>query len=353
LLYVSDHGESTFAGTGHDSSRFGRGHVEIPMLFWFSPAYREQHRAAVDTLIDNRHKALMTDELEDLILDLTGVECDRVEPDRSPFRPEFREIERLTRAGRVNYDRYPDPLLDAKRSLRQLRAREPGLYAKVWAHRVDSLGKMAEVHGIFAGAELDVTFNSERGVFEVRHPPVPDTGLTLRQVLEYLGRQDRSMRLWFDLKQVAADNLDRIIDRILQLDREFGLRQRAIFETSFKGEGFSRLAAAGFYVSYYLPIREIGTALRADQPDRLRALGAEIAGVVERHGARAISFPIGVYPFVASYLKELTAARNLDYLTWDPALNSSAPGFLQHLARRKLDARIKVVLVTFVSPFDI
>jgi hypothetical protein len=295
----------------------------------------------------------MTDELEDVILDLSGIETDSLEAERSPFRAEFREVDRFTIAGRINYDRYREPLLNAQRSMRRLRERQPDLYAKVWAHRVNSLGKMSEVSGIFAGAEMDLVFDPEQGVFEVRHPPIAATGLTLRQVLEYLRRQDDPMRLWLDLKKVEANDVDRIIDQLLKLDREFGLKPRAIVETSFRGEGFGRLSAEGFYVSYYLPTREIRSALKSDRPDELRAAAAEIARVVERHGARAVSFTIGVHSFVESYLAELTAARNLDYLTWNLALNSSAPGFPKRLAKNDLNDRVKVILVAFDSRFHI
>lgn len=353
LLYVSDHGESPIAGTGHDSSRFGRGHAEIPMLFWLSKSFREKHGDRLETLATNRQKRFMTDELEDVILDLSGIETDSLEAERSPFRAEFREVDRFTIAGRINYDRYREPLLNAQRSMRRLRERQPDLYAKVWAHRVNSLGKMSEVSGIFAGAEMDLVFDPEQGVFEVRHPPIAATGLTLRQVLEYLRRQDDPMRLWLDLKKVEANDVDRIIDQLLKLDREFGLKPRAIVETSFRGEGFGRLSAEGFYVSYYLPTREIRSALKSDRPDELRAAAAEIARVVERHGARAVSFTIGVHSFVESYLAELTAARNLDYLTWNLALNSSAPGFPKRLAKNDLNDRVKVILVAFDSRFHI
>ena len=172
LLYFSDHGKSPLEGTGHDASRFGRGHVEIPFLLWLSPAFRARHPALVRTLLANRHARFMTDELEDAVLDLVGVETEHFEPTRSPFRPDLAVPARLTMAGTVDYDDYRDAFLRAKRNFADLRSQRPDLYARTWAHRVNSLGKLSEAVGLFAGIELDLVFDPARARFEVRHPPV-------------------------------------------------------------------------------------------------------------------------------------------------------------------------------------
>ena len=144
-----------------------------------------------------------------------------------------------------------------------------------------------------------------------------------------------------------------MIDRLLALDRAFGLKDRAIVETSFTGDGLARLSAAGFYVSYYLPTRPIRRALKAGQSGELRAAAERIAGVVERHGARAVSFGHGLYPFARDHLGGLADARELDFLTWDLTLDSARASFAERLARRHPDPRLKVILVTFRSRFDI
>jgi len=43
----------------------------------------------------------------------------------------------------------------------------------------------------------------------------------------------------------------------------------------------------------------------------------------------------------------------LDFLTWDLALDSARASFARRLARRHQDPRVKVILVTFRSPFDV
>ncbi len=323
LLYVSDHGESPLEGTGHDAARFGRGHVEIPLLLWFSDTFEERHPDLVRRLRSNRDQPFMTDELEDVVLDLAGIASPDLEPTRSPLRADFALPRRLTLAGELDYDAHPDPFLEAKRNLAALRNQRPDLHEKTWAHRVNSLGKLGEAIGIFAGVELDLVFDAERGRLEVRHPPVASSGLWLEDVLAYLQRQTAQPRLWLDLKDIDLRNVGPVALRLLELDRTFGLKHRAIVETSFTGPGLERLADAGFYLSYYLPSRPIRRALKAQRAEELRELAARIASVVERHGARAVSFEFGLEPFVRDHLGELVERRGLDLLTWDLTLDSA------------------------------
>lgn len=353
LLYFSDHGESPLEGTGHDASRFAPGHVEIPFLFWFSDGFREDHPELLDTLRRNADQRFMTDRLEHVILDLVGIETKHLQPDASLFRPEFAEVPRRTLDGRLDYDRFDDPHLGAKANLREIRAQDPALGQRLWAHRVNSLGKLSEAIGLFAGVELDLVFNAERDLFEVRHPPVPDTGLTLEEVLRFLQRQGATTRLWLDVKNIDGDNLGRVIEHLARLDGHYGLKERAIVETGFTGAGLDRLAAQGFYVSYYLPTRRIRTALRDDDAAALQELAAEIARVVKTHQARAISFDVTLRAFVDRQLSTWIAAEGLDLLTWDLAVSSAEARFARHLARRGLDERYQVILVPLLSRFDL
>ena len=144
-----------------------------------------------------------------------------------------------------------------------------------------------------------------------------------------------------------------MVERLLELDRTFGLKDRAIVETSFTGTGFERLSAAGFYLSYYLPTGPIRRALKAERREELGAAAEQIARVVERHGASAVSFARGLHPFARDHLGALAERRGLDFLTWDLALDSARAGFARRLAERHPDPRLKVILVTFRSRFDI
>jgi hypothetical protein len=287
-------------------------------------------------------------------LSLAGVTTTLAEPASNPLADAYVEpTERILHGG-FNYDRFRDPLLIAKRNLRLLRNDSPDLYEKVWAHRVNSLGKLAEVGDLFHGVELDLVFDSDEGVFDVRHPPVPDLGLTPEAVLSRLHQRQSNLRLWLDLKAVNTGNIASIVDRLLELEKRFAsLRERAIVETSYAGPGMARLADAGFYVSYYLPTKEILQARKQGSQEQLEDLAKQIADTAERHRVRALSFDYRAYPFVERLLADTAQAHDLDFLTWALSLDSSRPQFVRQLRRRPLDGRIKVILVKAPSRFGI
>jgi heptose-I-phosphate ethanolaminephosphotransferase len=353
LLYFSDHGEAPLEGTGHDSARFSRSHVEIPFLFWFSEAFEEAHSDLIESLSSNRQKKVMTDSLEHTILDLVGVDTRYLEYEKSAFRSNLAEQDRLTLSGTINYDQYDEPLLNAKRNMEALSAIQPSLHPKIWAHRANSLGKLSEVMGVFPGAEIDVVYDEVADRLQVRHPPVADIGLDLEEVLRFLETNEAETRLWLDFKNLEEGNLDKVLRRLSDLDQRYALKRRVIVETTYTGKGFDRYAELGFYTSYYLPTEDILSAMDEGESARLELLAGEVADVVRRHRPRAISFDIRLYDFVRERLEGVAAAHGLEYLTWDLSLDSSKKGFAEEMSQREFDERIKVVLVPFTSRFRI
>lgn len=354
LLYVSDHGESVFEATGHDSSLFSPGHVEVPLLLWLSDGFDQRHPALVEALKKNRHEPFMIDQLEDLVLDIVGVTTPMLEHRQSPARPDFRGPAQRQLLNGLVYEHHPDPIIAARQQLRILREERPELVPKIWVHRVNSLGKLAQAAPLFAGIELDLVFDPATSRFEVRHPPVESTGLVLEEVLTTLDRGALDTRLWLDLKNLTTSNAPAVLTRLLELDDRFGLKKKAIIETGHTGKGVSQIARAGFYVSYYLPTKEIAQALQANDREQLKELEDRVSATVRRHEARAISFAHGVRGFVEKYLASLSEELDLDHLTWALGLKPSSDEFASRLTPITFgNPRLKVVLVTLPSKFDI
>jgi Sulfatase len=351
MLYFSDHGEAPLEGLPRADSRFHPDHVEIPFLLWFSKGFAERHPELVRIAKANRDKRFMLDELEDTVLDLVGIETPYLEPKRSLLRATYTEPTRLLFNGKLDYDRYDDPLLTAWRNMRTVAEIRPALHDRIWAHRVDTLGKLSDIADLFAGAELDLVFDQATGLLEVRDPPTPHYGLTLEHVLDAQRARQGRLNLWLDIKEMDSDNAARILARLAELDRHHILKDRVIVETTFKGAGVKRFAKSGFYTSHQLSTDEVQAALQ--DPGRLSELATETCEVVKSSGFAAISFDMIVYPFVRDYLAPCAAEQDLDYLVRDLALSSSRPEFADAACRWELDERIKVVLVPVASRYDI
>jgi heptose-I-phosphate ethanolaminephosphotransferase len=108
LLYFSDHGESPYIGAGHDPGLFSIGHVEIPLIIWFSQLYRERYANIVKAAEKNRDGAFMADRLSQVIMTWTHVQAPFYQPERSLLTEQFSPSPRWTLDGRINYDDLKD-----------------------------------------------------------------------------------------------------------------------------------------------------------------------------------------------------------------------------------------------------
>ena len=104
LLYFSDHGESVYLGKEHDPSDFGPGHVEVPLLLWFSSLYRDAYPETVAQARAHADSPFMLDSLSQLIMDWAHVDGPFYKPSRSPLNANFAPAPRLTIDGAVDYD---------------------------------------------------------------------------------------------------------------------------------------------------------------------------------------------------------------------------------------------------------
>ena len=104
LLYFSDHGESVYLGKEHDPSDFGPGHVEVPLLLWFSSLYRDAYPETVAQARAHADSPFMLDSLSQLVMDWTHVDGPFYKPSRSPLNANFAPAPRLTIDGAVDYD---------------------------------------------------------------------------------------------------------------------------------------------------------------------------------------------------------------------------------------------------------
>ena len=110
LLYLSDHSEDVLGMRGHDSGRFTRTMVEIPMLAWFSPAYGKRYPEKLRAASQNRAQPFMSDALFHFVLDVMDVRSPLLLPARSLASDTYHSEPRRTLHGRFRYDdRRSDP----------------------------------------------------------------------------------------------------------------------------------------------------------------------------------------------------------------------------------------------------
>jgi heptose-I-phosphate ethanolaminephosphotransferase len=354
FLYFSDHGEAPLLGTGHDSRAHSHFHVEIPLIVWMNEAYRRAHPETASALGRNVSQPVSLIDLSFAIADVAGIAGVNETARRSFLASTYEPFDRTALHGRVEYDRgggKSDPVEEARARLAEVaRAHGAGGRAKLWAHRVNSLGAALEARELFAGLEVDVVYHPKRGEFFVHHPPARNLGLRLE---DFLRVDDGRLHYWFDWKNATAANLDAALARLEALDGRYGLKRRAIVETGRPNARTAEIAARGWMSSYYLPTGPIRRRVeRGDEAER-KALAERLLATAERHRYGAVSFDLAWRSFFDGYLREGVKARGLRAFGWTHHTAIHESDAIERLGPHVADPAIEVVLVGFASPFDL
>ena len=341
VLYLSDHAEEVYDQrdfAGHREIVGSRFMVEIPFVLWLSDAYREANRALADRIGGYLGRPYMSDDLIHTLLDLSSLRCPGWEPGRSVVNAAF-DAGRKRRYGGWDYEKdlRTSDSVDLVRRNRH----------KVWAHRVNSTGKLALAAARYAGVELDLVFrDDERGRwFDVNHPPRESIGLSLDTYLDSIPRPSR-LQYWLDIKNLQDSNREAVAHRLEYLFDRHGLEKDEVIVESKDFAALSHLSASGFRTTYYLPWFDPAGMPEEEQEAR----AAELVSNARTARVRLISCPEAMLALVGDrVLPKLPGTR---LLMWFPERRIDVQGDAIFIQQKVDDDRVAVVLVGFPTKHD-
>jgi len=351
FLYFSDHGEDVLGVGGHNSADFTYPMVEVPLVVSLSRDYERAYPARAASLAAHTGVVFPTDFIFDTVLGIAGIESDRYEPFADLSDTAFRTSDVDLRAVRGTR-----PLLGPanaryhqRRNIAMLSARH--LTSRVLPHRVATKGMLAEIlYDGFRSLELDLLFRARPagGSFEVGHDEEHASGNDLADVLALMPQRDMQ-KLWFDVKNLSAANVDAVRRSLRDLDAMYDLKRKIIVESP-AAEQLGPLGADGFHTSYYLPTELLLRLEASAMHDSLELEAARIAALVRRNEVRAVSFDARLYVFVKDRL-ERRLPSGVVFHTWDLDLSLGDPDFMRKLeaSRYVQDARVATILVRYES----
>ena len=137
------------------------------------------------------------------------------------------------------------------------------------------------------------------------------------------------------------------------LDNKFGIKEKFIIESRTTLPFFKELKKEGWHTSYYAPTETIVKLLSENNVKGMGQLATEIAEQSKVQNLSAISFDNRLYPFIKRYLEPLITNDIVYHTWWGPAINKNT--FQADLIENKLflDKRIKTILVTYLSHFNL
>lgn len=112
VLYFSDHGDEVYDSihfAGHTLSKATKNMFEIPFILWRSDKFK--NRSSVDTT--NLHKPYVTDDLIYSLADLSQINFDGMNKEKSIFSKKFKPKKRIVGEG-IDYDLFFKPETERK-----------------------------------------------------------------------------------------------------------------------------------------------------------------------------------------------------------------------------------------------
>ena len=353
VFYFADHSEEIFEGKAHNSGNFDFAMSDIPVVFAASDSWKKKFSGQWEQLVNNRKEIFTNDLVFETVLGLMGLESIGIDT-KNDLGSEYYEgvYAPETLHGRVNLKDKRNYFLWQRTNADLVK--ENNLGTRLLPHRVNTLGKMLEIHraGI-RSFEIDVLFRRTDGggYLEVGHDQKVMTGMSLESYLEQIPQDFE--KIWLDIKNATTATIPEINKRLLELDEKTGLKNRVIIETSNKSASPSLLSESGFHLSYYLPTKETLVAMGEDHEAR-RKLATKLAGIAEKQDANAVSFDLQLYRFVKDYLEPELRPQTV-YHTWSFENSFRNPALLEDLQTQDYfhDRAVKTILLPWVSPFSL
>lgn len=349
-LFFSDHSEDVLANKGHNASSFTFSMTQIPLVAWFSDAYKEKYHQKYLNLLSNKKDLFTNDFIYDLLVDFFGINTTHIQSNKSlmSYTYALSLSECYSLHGKKNYIDPANTHFHQKKNLSIIDSL--GLMSKIYPHRVNTSGKLKEViYSGYKSAEVDVLFmqNDSSSYFEIGHHMGAMSGMSLETFL--IQSKGKLSKLWLDVKNLSQDNYLEFEKRLLYLDKLYSIKSKFIVETSSETALLSGLSDLGFHMSYYIP-----TSLSAANDSELLNAAHKIAKQVQLQNLSAVSFDSVLYPFVKKYLEPIIS-DGVVYHTWDISLQLKQPNFWEKITEREVlkDQRIKSILVKYHSPFEL
>ena len=169
---------------------------------------------------------------------------------------------------------------------------------KVWLHRCNSLEKLGEKGGKYAGFEVDVCMRPD-GTLDVTHEERISFGLPVDTFFAYL-EQHPGVGMWLDVKNLSASNQSLFVQVLDSLCYAHDVRPERLVVESREWELLRPLTRQGYLTSCYVGLEENDSAV------------AYLQRVADSGAVRALSFPRKWY----GKMKRSLNRRNIALLTW-------------------------------------
>ena len=351
LVYMSDHADDIISGLGHNAATFTYEMAQIPLIAWFSYAYKERYPNKYHTFADHSNLLFSNDFLYDTLIGMFDINTTKYNPvyDLTSTKYMLKPDNAFIMHGKKLYTATDNAIWWQKENIRYLI--DHNLSNRIFPHRVDSIGKLKDIwRDGFRSFEVDVQFDTSSNNFIVGHnEDVLGKNLeTFLSTIDYTHIE----RIWLDFKNLNAKNYQQALKKLEYLDKKFGIRKKCIVETHMKSI-FHFVREAGWHTSDYLSTASVTKLLDNNDTVDMKKLAQKLAKELKEQKLSAISFDNRLYPFVKQYIEPLIPNEIVYHTWWGPDLYDA--DFREMLQKNELfiDKRVKTILCRYKSHFDL
>lgn len=353
FMYMSDHADDVIAKLGHNSGKFTYEMTEIPMISWFSDAYKKRYPEKFKTFQHHTETLFSNDMWYDTLIGMIGISTDKYSAKYDLTSKEYtlKPKDALVLHGKKHYTDKSNYIYWQKTNAQYLI--DSNQSSRVFPHRVDSVGKLRDIwNDGFRSFEVDVRFgDNNTTTFIVNHNKgMGDTDLD--KFLSYIDTT-KIQRVWLDFKNLNEENYVQALERLEHLSNKYQIKDKFIVESGTTKKFFKLVRSKGRHTSYYLPTGKIVKLLKDNNVSGMEGTAKTIAHQTVVQELSAVSFDHRLYPFVKKYLEPKISNNIVYHIRYAPALNDV--NFKSNLLKNKLyqDERVKTLLMTYGSQFDL
>lgn len=353
VLYISDHADDVLSGLGHNSAKFTYEMTQIPLVVWFSDAFKREKAELVHRFNSRVGDLFSNDRLYDTLIGWAGINTPhyRSEFDLASVGYSLSREAAVTLHGSKKYTAGENYLFWQQANARLLL--NAGMGERIFPHRVNSIGKLKEIWWAgFRAFEVDLIYDYKRdGLFYVGHNDGV-MGVDLETFLSSVP-ENEIRKIWLDLKNLNNENYFAALRELERIDGKLNIKGKAILESGWTSREFSVFRDSGWMTSYYLPTKRIGDLLEKGDSHGLADEAYLIADQIGKQKIHSISFDRNLYPFVKEFMEKNIDASINYHVRYGPSLQN--PEFGQEVGGDLVikDDRVKTLLSVYRSGFHL
>ena len=235
LIYLSDHGESVFTGSGHDSSRLAHEMLRIPFLIFYNNEFITKHKNISRLNKKFKDKINTSDILKEIIFSIYSLDTlknEYITDDNHKYQKIIfqRNKKAIIELIDLNFNRIalPEKFKLKKEKDTMLHVLADTLNEnQICYHGSNTIARIKRALQITSCLEFDLVVENDE--LFIYHPPSKNINFTFREFLEV---SNKANSLWIDAKNInSADNCLTMHNRLKEFRKikDLNLNQKKIF----------------------------------------------------------------------------------------------------------------------------